>query len=148
MRRRLSQLPLCAAMLAGSCGSPGTPGTHTLPADEAAQYLTAYIAVVVADPPGDDLEPGGGEHVVVRNNWDHRADLGGWAIEDRDGNRLPIPFSVQIDPDAELRFFTGNGEDTDADFFAGLDHEVLDDDGDTLRLLDSSDKEVAAMTYP
>ncbi len=135
------------ALAAVGCGGSSPAGTYELPAEQAEQYDTAYLAAVVAATDGDDLEEGAGEHVVVANNWDHRTDMGGWWIEDADGNRLPLGIGRQIDPNAELRVHTSCGEDTDEAVFACLDVEVLDDDGDVLRLLDSAGSEVARFAY-
>jgi hypothetical protein len=84
------------------CGS-GAAQPYELPSEKAIRYSTAYIAVVVADPPGEDLERGAGEHVVLRTNWDHRTDMGSWSVVDTDGNRLLVGIGTQIDPDAEVR---------------------------------------------
>lgn len=137
-----------AALLLFAVGCTGQPtGPYELPSEEASEYATAYLAVVVADPEGDGLERGAGEHVVLRNNWDHRADLGGWSVEDADGNRMNLGIGRQLDPDAELRVHTSCGEDTDEAVFACLDTEMLDDDGDVLRLLDAAGSEVARFAY-
>lgn len=114
-----------------------------LPDREAEQYETAYIAEVVPEGTAAD-----GEHVVLRNRHEIvRADLGGWAIEDADGNRIRIPFSRQIDPGDELTVYTRSGEDTDDAIHAGLEGDILGDDGDTLVLLDAAGKEVARFEY-
>lgn len=133
--------------LTAACGGSSTRGTFELPSPDARRYQTAYIAAVVADPDGDDLEWGAGEHVVIRNNWDHRADLGGWWIEDDDGNRLRLGFGRQLDPDAELRVHTPCGEDSDEAVFACLYHEVLNDDTGVLRLVDANGNDVARFGY-
>jgi predicted small lipoprotein YifL len=141
----VASLALSAAV-ATACGG-GREGPFELPTSEAAAYPTAYLAVVVADPAGDDLATGEGEHVVVRNNWDHRADLGGWWIEDADGHRLPLGVGRQLDPGAELEVHVACGDDGDEAVFACLDREVLDDDGEVLRLLDAGGGEVARFAY-
>ena len=110
-------------------------------------YQTAYVAEVVADPPGDDLAPGGGEYVLLKNNWDHRTDMGGWSVEDADGNRLPLGIGRQLDPHGSLRVYTGPGDDSDSAIHEGLDHEVWGNDGDVARLLDAGGKEVARLAY-
>ncbi len=144
---RARRLLLIIAVLATGCSAGAEPGTFTLPGGQVGEHATAYIATVVADPAGDDLEPGAGEHVVIRSNFDHRTDMGGWAIEDADGNRLPLGIGRQLDPDAELRVYSSCGEDTDAAVFACLDEPVLDDDGDVVRLLDSGGNEVMRFAY-
>lgn len=147
LRNLLFRAGAVAVLAAGCSNGASTPATYELPSSEAEQYATAYIASVVADAPGDDLEPGAGEHVVVVNNWDLRADLGGWRVEDADGNRLPLGTGRQIEPGGELSVHTSCGEDTETEVFACLDTAVLDDDGDVVRLLDSSGAEVMRFAY-
>ena len=148
LRRRGAAAGAAALLVLAGCGDDGPPaGTFRLSASEAEGYATAYIAEVVADPPGDDLAPGAGEHVVIRNNAEIRIDLGGWTIEDGDGDRLPLGIGRQIDVGAELRVHTGTGDDDDQAVFAGLDDEALDDDRGVVRLLDSAGMEVMRMVY-
>ncbi|MBS3940500.1 MAG: lamin tail domain-containing protein [Actinobacteria bacterium] len=138
---------LAVAVIAVGCGG-GADGIYVLPDDQVQQYDTAYLAEVVAAPEeGDDLDEGAGEHVVIRNNWDHRTDMGGWYIETDDGVRLPLGIGRQIDPDAELRVHSSCGENTDEAVFVCLDDEALDDDGGVLVLRDSAGAEVARFAY-
>lgn len=128
-----------------ACGGGTSP--YELPPEEASRYPTVFIAEVVADPPGDDLESGAGEHVVLRTNWDARTDVGGWTVADADGNRLPLGIGRQIDPGTALRVHTSCGEDTEHAVFTCLDTEVLDDEGDVVTLHDSAGTEVARFPY-
>lgn len=139
-----------AGLLLSACGGDDDlpEGTYRLPSSEIDERTTAYIAEVVAAPPGDDLAPGAGEHVVIRNNAGIRIDMGGWVIEDGDGDRLPLGIGRQIDVGAELRVHPGPGETGDDAVFAGLDAELLDDDGDVVRLLDAAGSEVMSFRYP
>ena len=132
-----------AVIVLAACGDASS-GTFELPADQAAQYETAYLATVVAEP-GHAGE--NGEHVVVRNNWDHRTDMGGWFIETDDGARLPLGIGRQIEPDAELRVYAGCGEDTDDAVYACLEGDVLDADGGVVTLRDSAGGEVARFAF-
>jgi hypothetical protein len=84
---------------------------------------------------------------VIANNADIRIDMGGWALEDAQGNRLPLGIGRQIDVGTELHVHSSCGEDTDEAVFACVDAEVLDDDGDVVRLLDSAAGEVAVLAY-
>lgn len=134
---------LAVAVLVAACGGGPDDGRFALPGDEAEQYETAYIAEVV--PAGTAAD---GEHLVLRNRHEIvRADLGGWALEDADGNRLRIPFSRQIDPGEDLTVYTGSGEDTDDAIYGGLAGDVLGDEADTLVLLDAAGSEVARFSY-
>jgi hypothetical protein len=136
------------AVLTASCGSdgPSAGGTFELPAEDAAEHPSAYIAVVVADPPGDDLAEGAGEHVVIRNNATIRTDMGGWWV-DANGQRLPLGIGRQIDVGAELRLHPGPGETSDEAVFVGLDEEVLDDEGGVVVLRDALGGEVMRFRY-
>lgn len=147
MRRSL--VLAAAAVLAACGGSPSSSpeGIHRLPASEVDDYETAYIAEVVAVADGGDLAEGAGEHVIVRNNWDLRADLGGWWIEDADANRLRLGVGRQVEAQGELRVHTACGENTEEAVFACLDEPVLGDDGDVLILRDSAGGEVMRFAY-
>jgi hypothetical protein len=109
----------CSPVARRSCGGPS--GVYDLDDEAVDQLPSAYIATVVADPEGDDLAPGAGEHVVLRNTLDIRNDLGGWWIEDADGNRLDVGIGTQIDPGEELRVHTACGEDTEQAVFNCLE---------------------------
>jgi hypothetical protein len=132
-------------LLVAGCGGPS--GVYDLDVAAVDQLPSAYIATVVADPEGDDLTPGAGEHVVLRNTLDIRNDLGGWWVEDADGNRLQVGIGTQIDPGEELRVHTACGEDTAEAVFNCLETEVLGDDGDVLVLRDAAGTEVHRFAY-
>jgi glycerophosphoryl diester phosphodiesterase len=131
--------------LVASCGGPS--GVYDLDVEAVDQLRSACIATVVADPEGDDLAPGAGEHVVLREHLDIRNDLGGWWIEDADGNRLNVGIGTQIDPGDELRVHTGCGETTEQAVFNCLEEEVLGDEGDVLTLRDAAGAEVHRFAY-
>ncbi|HUF34261.1 MAG TPA: lamin tail domain-containing protein [Acidimicrobiales bacterium] len=133
-------------VLVGCGGGSGAAGTYELPSDVAETYSTAYIAVVVADPPGDDLAEGAGEHLVIRNNATIRIDMGGWWV-DADGERLPLGIGRQIDVDAELRLHPGPGQTDDDAVFVGLTAEVLGNEGGEVVLRDAAGTEVARFAY-
>lgn len=123
------------------------PGTYELPGDEAEEYPTAYVTRVVADPPGDDLSEGAGEHVVIANNAEIRIDMGGWYLE-VGGVRLPLGIGRQIDVGSELRVHPGPGTTDEDAVFVGLEEEVLDDESGEVVLLDAAGSEVATFRYP
>lgn len=135
----------CGVIVAG-CSSAGEDRL-VLPDSEAERYPTAYMARVDPAPAGDDLAEGAGEYVVIANNADIRVDMGGWWIEDQDGNRLALGIGRQIDIGAELRVHSSCGESTDTAVFACAEAEALDDDGDLLTLRDSAGGEVAQLGY-
>jgi len=113
----------------------------------AEQYSTAYLSRVEPAREGDDLAEGSGEYVLIEQNADIRVDMGGWYIEDADGNRLNLGIGRQIDGAAELRVYSSCGESTDDEVFDCSDVEVLDDEGDVLTRRDSAGAEVAVFGY-
>lgn len=136
-----------AALALTACGSDAAPaGTYELPSSQADEYPTAYVDVVVADPPGDDLAEGAGEYVVIANNATIRIDMGGWWL-DVGGERLPLGIGRQVDVATELRVYPGPGETTEDAVFVGLDKEVLDDDGGDVLLRDAAGTEVSTFRY-
>jgi hypothetical protein len=128
---RRASLVLSLFLVTG-CGGPSV--VYDLDVEAVDQLPSAYIATVVADPEGDDLAPGACELVVLRNTLDIRNDLGGWWVEDADGNRLQVGIGTQIDPGERLRVHTACGEDAAEAVFNCLETEVLGDDGDVLVL--------------
>lgn len=143
----LAAVILVAALGLSACGGDSDEAaTYELPDREADEYSTAYLAKVVADPPGVDLAAGGGEHVVIRNNAEIRIDMGGWWIDAGD-TRLALGIGRQIDVDAELRVHPGPGNTGDDAVFVGLAEEVLADDGGVLVLRDAAGSEVARFEY-
>src|SRR3546814_7849065 len=88
LRRLLAALSLPLLM---SCGGSAERAArrYELPASKADEYPTAYVSVVVADPPGADLAAGSGEHVIIANNASIRIDMGGWWL-DVEGERLTL----------------------------------------------------------
>lgn len=149
MRRPLPCGAALVLMIASGCiddREASEEGRYRLPAAQAAAYETAYIAEVVADPPGDDLAKGAGEHVVIRNNADIRIDMGDWGVV-VDGQRLSLGTGRQIDPDAEVRLHVGPGEDSDDTVFAGLPTELLEDDEGLVVLEDAGRGEVSRFRY-
>jgi hypothetical protein len=131
--------------LLAACSSGG--GDLVLPESDAQTYTTAYMSRVEPAPEGDDVAEGSGEYVLIEQNADIRVDMGGWYIEDGDGNRLNLGIGRQIDPGAQLRVYSSCGESTEEAVFACSGAEVLDDDGDVLTLRDSAGGEVAVFAY-
>jgi hypothetical protein len=145
MRPRSDILGVVLLMALGCAGQSET--RYVLDPDQAAQYPTAYIAEVVAAAEGGDLVADGGEHVVIRSNFELRTDLGGWVVQTGEGHRLPLGVGRQLDPGEELRVHPACGSDTDRAVFACLETAVLPDDGGTVILLDAAGTEVARFAY-
>lgn len=134
-------------LLIGSCSSSSDALVLPESEAEAEQYPTAYLSRVEPAAEGDDLAEGAGEFVVIEQNADIRVDMGGWWIDDADGNRLSLGIGRQIDVGAELRVYSSCGESSEEAVFACVGSEVLDDTGDVLTLRDSAGGEVAVFAY-
>ena len=99
-RAAVAVCSVVAAVVLAACSSSGADGL-SLPESEAEEYPTAYLSRVEPAPEGDDLAEGAGEYVVIEQNADIRVDMGGWYIEDANGNRLNLGIGSQIDVGAE-----------------------------------------------
>lgn len=132
-----------AALLAialAACSQPeAVEGFHELPAAEAAQYRTAYIAAVQV--PAGEVEG----YILLRNNWDGPADLGGWAILGRNNRRIPIPPSTILEPEGALRVILDDREAQDGELVLDVDEEILE--WDRLRLVDAAGETVSRFVY-
>ena len=144
---KIAATVLAAAAITGCNAQANGHEELVLPESDAKQYVGAYLARVTPATGGDDMAEGEGEYVVVDNKADIRYDVGGWYIEDADGNRLNLGIGRQIEVGAELRVYSSCGESTDEAVFACAEDEVLDDKGDVLTLRDSAGSEVAEFAY-
>lgn len=94
------------------------------------------IAEMVNNPPGNDIEFGAGEHVVVRNVADHTIDATGLVLRDAANNTLTVGAGYRIPPGGELRVHTGPGNNTATAYFNGGTSAILNNDGDSVALWD------------
>lgn len=127
--------------LAG-CGrgeSAEETGLYEIADGEANGYDTAFIAAVQVPTEEED------GYILLRNNWDNQADLGGWAIEGRRGRVFPLPPSTFMEPEGELRIHLTAGDSDSDDLYMETDEEILP--WDRLRLVDAAGDEVARFTY-
>jgi micrococcal nuclease len=104
------------------------------------------IAAVHPNPPGPDADALTEEYVVVRNTGPETVDLGGWYLRVEGG---PIYFfeEHELKPGAELVVHAGSGRDTDTDVYWGVGRPVLDNDHDTLTLVDGTANRTARFSY-
>ena len=144
---KIAATMLAAAAITGCNAQANGHEELVLPGSAAEQYEGAYMARVTPAPAGDDMAERDGEYVVVENKADIRYDVGGWYIEDADGNRLNLGIGRQIEVGGELRVYSSCGESTDEAVFACAEDEVLDDKSDVLTLRDSAGGEVAEFAY-
>ena len=113
-------------------------GFYEIADGAAAEYQTAYIAAVQV--PRDEVEG----YILLRNNWDGPADLGGWAIVGRNNRRMEIPPSTSIEPEGQLRLRFG-GRGADGDLVLATDEEILE--WDRLSLVDAAGEQVSRFVY-
>lgn len=106
------------------------------------------IAAVVHNPPGDDLEVGAGEHVVISGP--PGTDLSGWTLKDTSAsNRFVFPKGTTIPPVGTLRVHTPCGEPrAEALFMCRKGAGVWNNGGDVAFLLDPSGNLVSERPTP
>lgn len=90
------------------------------------------VSEVVADPPGDDLQPETGEHVVLTNTTSERIWVSGYYLNDAVINTLVVGEGYYIDPGAELRVYTGPGTNSATAYYNDLGRNVLNNNGDSI----------------
>lgn len=133
-------LAVCLALAACDRGpSPEETGRYELADGEVRQYDTAYIAAVQV--PTDEVDG----YILLRNNWKHPADLGGWAFVGRSNRTIPLPPSTFIQPEGELRVHLADGDSDEDDLYVGAQEEILP--WDRLRLVDAAGETVARFSY-
>jgi glycerophosphoryl diester phosphodiesterase len=96
------------------------------------------ISGVLANPPGDDLQPETGEHVMLANPTNRPVYLGGYYLHDAVINRLVVGRGYLLLPGEELRVYTGPGSNRrdprDARYYNDFGRAVLNNGGDSLAL--------------
>ncbi|MFD0558494.1 glycerophosphoryl diester phosphodiesterase [Stackebrandtia endophytica] len=92
---------------------------------------------VVADPPGSDLQPETGEHVVLTNVTSERIWVSGYYLNDAVINTLVVGSPYYIDPGAELRVYTGPGTNSPTKYYNDLGRNVLNNNGDSIAVFTS-----------
>ncbi len=80
---------------------------------------------------GDPLE----ESVTLRNATREPVDLAGYVIDLSGGQQDDLP-DLLLDPDETLTIHVGSGTDTATDHYLGRERAALNDEGDTVTLLD------------
>jgi putative cell wall-binding protein/beta-lactamase superfamily II metal-dependent hydrolase len=154
VRQEIARLNPSTVVIIGGPGSVGTGAEQQQPCEQQQPpppppqgQSNVVFAGVVADPAGDDVQPENGEHVVLRNDGDAAADVGGWYVIDAANNRLNIGAGYTIGPGGELRVYTGPGTNTSTRYYNGRGSAVLNNTGDSLTLYDASGQPVATFSY-
>jgi len=105
------------------------------------------VAGVVANPAGSDVQPEGGERVMLQNTGSATASVGGWYLTDVAGHRMTIGPGYEIAPGATLAVFTGRGTSSPSRFYCQRRAAVLNNEGDTIVLHSADGKAVSTFTY-
>lgn len=118
-------------------------------ADPATVAASARIEIseIHADAAGDDTQNLVDEYVVVTNRGSEPVDLSGWVLTDESGARYTFPEDTVLDAGASITVRTGDGTDTETDYYWGAGRPVWNNDGDTVTLLGSDDEVVAEVSY-
>lgn len=104
-------------------------GRDPYPADRGVE-----ISGAVNDVPGDDVQYGTGEHVVLANTGPSTVDVSGWLLRDAANNVLTVGEGYALAPGARLRVHTGPGTDTGDAYYHGGTSSVLNNGGDSVAL--------------
>jgi hypothetical protein len=127
---------------------PSTTTTSTTPTSTIAGSVDVVIANIRYDGPGNDVEFGDSEYVLLRNNGTGTADVGRWSLEDEAGHVITIPSGYVIQPGGELRIYSGPGNDTATSYYEGLGQAIWNNSGgDTATLRDAAGTTVDSYSY-
>jgi hypothetical protein len=127
---------------------PSTITTSTTPTSTVAGSTDVVIADIRYDGPGNDVEFGDSEYVLLRNNGTGTADVGRWSLEDEAGHVITIPSGYVIQPGGELRIYSGPGDNTATSYYEGLGQAIWNNTGgDTATLRNSAGETVDRFSY-
>jgi micrococcal nuclease len=105
------------------------------------------IAAVHPNPTGDDAASLAEEYVVVENTGRVAVDLSNWYLIDGDGHTYFFFDGRELRPGERLVLHVGEGRSTDDHVYWGASHPVLDNDHETIRLVDGDADRVVSVTY-
>lgn len=91
---------------------PSTTTTIAASTTTVAGAADVIIGDIRYDGPGNDVEFGDSEYVLLRNNGSGTADVDGWSLEDEADHVITIPSGYVIQPGGELRIYSGPGDNT------------------------------------
>jgi micrococcal nuclease len=105
------------------------------------------IAAVHPNPPGDDAAALADEYVVVENAGEKSVDLSNWYLTDG-GDRTYFFFDGRtLRPGEQLVVHVGDGRNRDGHVYWGASAPVLDNDHETLKLVDGDTDRVTRLSY-
>ncbi|GAB2480065.1 hypothetical protein GCM10027063_22630 [Promicromonospora xylanilytica] len=105
------------------------------------------IDKIVADAPGDDLQPENGEHVVLRNTSDRPVDLTGYVVRDYGNAVLRVADGAVIDPGSLYRVYVGPGTDRADATYDGRTSAVLGNSGTEHAYLYDPSGDIVSITH-
>ncbi|MDD1705981.1 MAG: lamin tail domain-containing protein [Methanoregulaceae archaeon] len=104
------------------------------------------ISTVHYDAAGDDRENLNDEYITIRNRGPTTADLTGWQIRDSDGFVYILP-AVSLPSGKTMNLYTGNGTSSQGSLSMGSPVPVLNNDGDTVNLIDGTGNHVSSFSW-
>lgn len=104
------------------------------------------IQEVVYDPPGDDREDPNGEYIIISNAGPETVDLGGWMIREGGGVAFTFP-RIPILPGDTITLHPGKGTGNSTSVYWNHTSPLLNNDRDTVTLLDPSGMVVSTFTW-
>jgi endonuclease YncB( thermonuclease family) len=105
------------------------------------------IAAVHPNPPGDDAASLDEEYVVVENAGETTVDLSDWYLVDGDGYRYLFFDARTLRPGERLVIHVGEGPNREGHLYWGVSTPVLDNDHESLRLVDGDADRVVRFSY-
>jgi endonuclease YncB( thermonuclease family) len=105
------------------------------------------IAAVHPNPPGDDAAALTDEYVILENAGEVTVDLSNWYLVDGDGETYFFFDGRTLRPGEELVVHVGTGRDTDGHVYWGASSPVLDNDHETLKLVDGDSERTVRLSY-
>ena len=105
------------------------------------------IAAVHPNPPGDDTAALADEYVVVENAGEESVDLSNWYLTDGGGRTYFFFDGRTLQPGEELVVHVGDGRNRDGHVYWGASAPVLDNDHETLKLVDGDTDRVVRLSY-
>jgi len=105
------------------------------------------ITAVHPNPPGDDEASLTEEYVVVKNAGESTTDLSNWYLIEGDGRMYFFSANRTLRPGEELVVRVGSGRDTGSEVFWGANAPVLDNDHETLKLVDGDSEQTVRFSY-
>lgn len=105
------------------------------------------IAAVHPNPPGDDTAALADEYVVIENVGETTVDLSDWYLVDGDGRMYFFFDGRTLRPGGTLVVHVGAGQNTDGHVYWGASAAVLDNDHETLKLVDGDTDRTVKLSY-